>query len=63
MGQDQILEETIEKYRGSGNQIEICSSGGWGNGRSHLKIPVAMELEGPRTQRQRLSLKYPAKGR
>ena len=46
MGQDQILEETIEKYRGSGNQIEICSSGGCRTGGSHEKVQDAMELRG-----------------
>ena len=32
---DQVLEGTGEKYRGSENQIEICSSGEWGTGGSH----------------------------
>jgi hypothetical protein len=34
-GQDQVLEGTGEKYRGSGNQIEICSNQEWGMGDRH----------------------------
>jgi hypothetical protein len=31
-GQYQAWKETREKYRGSGNLKELCSSGGWGPG-------------------------------
>jgi hypothetical protein len=31
-GQDQVWEEIGEKYRGSGNRTEVCSSEGWPTG-------------------------------
>ena len=35
-----------EKYRGSGNSTEVCSSRWWGTGVSHKKVPDARD---PRT--------------
>jgi hypothetical protein len=43
---DKVLEGTGEKYRGSGNQIEMCSKGGWGTGYSHYKVLEAREVRG-----------------
>ena len=35
-----------ERYRGSGNQIKICSSGGWRTGGTHWRVPDAREARG-----------------